>query len=159
MISYIGRKRNCSVFCWFQCHLLLPDAMNIMEPKNLDCNFAGQRERNSFIVLGQLDNRTSLNLATGRDGLGQPVKTGRDNHHFFLFRTSFPVWEHSFLFLNVLSSFSTSFFCFRMSFSCFLWKWLFPGTFRDRGLCPGIFSRALSRDKGTTGQGNIFIAW
>ena len=62
----------------------------------------GQRDRSSFIVPGQRDNRTTQNLAMGRDGPGQPVKirdetrdgtitifrqnpgwdAGRDNHYF-----------------------------------------------------------------------------
>ena len=51
-------------------------------------NFSGQRDRSSFIVPGQRDNGTEVsslsrdkgttgqaqNLATGRDGPGQPVK-------------------------------------------------------------------------------------
>ena len=45
------------------------------------CNFAGQRDRNSFIVPGQRDNGTTgqaKNLGKGRDGSGQPKSgTGR----------------------------------------------------------------------------------
>ena len=38
-------------------------------------NFSGQRDRSFFIVPRQRDNRTSSNLAKGRDGLGQ-LKSG-----------------------------------------------------------------------------------
>ena len=100
------------------------------------------------------------NLAMGRDGSGQPVKiwdgtrSGMEQSLFFpmisCFTTSFPVIEHTlpvlerpFLVLDVL----------------FLLFWDFWVSDFDPGQrsLSRIFALALVRDKGTAGQGNIFV--
>ena len=77
------------------------------------CKFLGQRDRNSFLVPGQRDNRTSSKSATRRDfdSLSRPIP-GRDRGTEMKEKEFFSDFSSS-------SCFGTYFFCFRTSFSCF----------------------------------------
>ena len=86
------------------------------------CNFLGQRDNSSFIVPGQRDDGMSWIFCRGTGRVGKACQNlGRDLGWDMIsyFRTSFPVLERSFQFLNILSCFTTSFSCFRTSFFCF----------------------------------------
>ena len=72
----VGRKRNCSVFCCFQSHLLLPDAMNIMEPNFLGCIvFRGSLYRYHLLLLSVshvffLANKAQSSSLWSKPGIG-----------------------------------------------------------------------------------------
>ena len=124
----------------------------------------GQRDKLKILPQDGMGRDSRSKSGTGR-GTGQSLffcqNQGRDGtvtilEHLFLFENIFS------LFLNVLSCFRTSFPVLERLFSVlerpfpvlggFFGKWFCPGTSRDRGFCPGIFTPALvlgQRDNGT----------
>jgi hypothetical protein len=95
------------------------------------CNFSGQRDRSSFIVMGQRDNGTSSKSChgTGRAETVSKSGTGCGTGQSLF---SVKIWDgtqnetrrslflsYNFLFSNIFSFFRTSFSCYRTSFSCF----------------------------------------
>ena len=136
------------------------------------CNFLGQRlrDRRFFFVPGQWDNRTSSKSChgTGQDSLSKSG-TGHGTGQSLFLRQNWG-WDKDgtgqSLFFSMISYFRTSSSCFRASFPVLeppssvleppspVLEPPFPG---ESDCAPGFFLLPLSRDKGTTGQGIIFV--
>ena len=97
----VGRKRNCSVFCCFQSHLLLPDAMNIMEPKFLGCVvFRGSLCRYQLLLFVShvffLANKAQSSIVRLKPGVGI-WKRNQDPHSVSVSHCSRITRYHSFI--------------------------------------------------------------
>ena len=120
------------------------------------CNFLGQRDRSSFIVAGQSDNGTSPRSChrTGQAGKacqnrGQDV--GWDNHYFSVKIRGMKI-------NNFVTCFSENGIKLQNWKFFFFWQSDFVlGRLGTEEVVLGFLLLPLPRDKGTEGQGNIFV--